>query len=233
MKRFKNILLYTEGKEESRFALERAIDLANRNQGQLTVVGVVEELPRDVQRLGAAMPMEELEAMAVQDLRGQLEPWVASVQAPGPRTDLEVYCGKTFLEITRAVQRRQHDLVMLTAEGAAGRKAMLFGSTSMHLMRKCPCPVWVLKPSPEPRFTRILAAVDPDPLDVVRDGVNTEVMELATSLTKLEGGELHVVRGKASIRARCEAGRPRHPRPRPQAGWQRRRRCTNSGSSNF
>ena len=34
------------------------------------------------------------------------------------------------------------------------------GSTSLHVMRKCPCPVWVMKPAQGKRFARILAAVD-------------------------------------------------------------------------
>jgi hypothetical protein len=33
----------------------------------------------------------------------------------------------------------------MTAEGSAGLKERLFGSTSMHLMRKCPCTVWVMR----------------------------------------------------------------------------------------
>ena len=193
MKRFKNILLYTAGKAESRFALERAVELTRLNHGCLTVVNVLDALPRDLQRLGAAMPSEILQDMAMQDLREQLERFVAPFQEKGSPLKVEVLCGKPFIEIIRAVLRRQHDLVMMTAEGGSGPMQMLFGSTSLHLMRKCPCPVWVLKPSPPERFARILAAVDPDPLDVVRDGVNTKVMELATSLASLEESELHVV----------------------------------------
>ena len=34
---------------------------------------------------------------------------------------------------------------MITAEGRKGLKEWLFGNTIMHLMRKCPCPVWVIK----------------------------------------------------------------------------------------
>ena len=56
MKRFKNILFYSNGKMGSRIALNRAFDLAERNQGELTVVKVVEELPRELLRLAAAMP---------------------------------------------------------------------------------------------------------------------------------------------------------------------------------
>jgi universal stress protein E len=193
LKRFKNILFYTDGKMGSRFALGRVVKLANRNQGRLTVLKVVEELPRELSRIAAGMPWENLQSMATQEARERLEPLVAPFRKEGPPMELEVLCGKPFIEIIRAVLRRQHDLVMMTAEGRRGLREVLFGSTSLHLMRKCPCPVWVIKPSRRQRFARILAAVDPDPLDVVRDGVNTKIMELATSLAGLEESELHVV----------------------------------------
>ena len=193
MKRFKNILVYSDGREEGRAVVERAVDLANLNLGRLSVVGVLEELPRDLRRLAAAVPLEDLQSIALQDLRERLERLVAPSQEKAPRLGLEVFCGKPFIEIIRAVQRCHHDLVMVREENPARLGQMLFGSLSLHLMRKCPCPVWVLKPSREPRFRRILAAVDPDGSDVVRDGVNRKVMELATSLALLEQSELHVV----------------------------------------
>ncbi len=56
MKRFKNILFYTDGNAASVPALARAVDLAQRNQGRLTVASVLEELPRDLSRLAAALP---------------------------------------------------------------------------------------------------------------------------------------------------------------------------------
>jgi nucleotide-binding universal stress UspA family protein len=193
MKRFKNILFCTDGRLGSRLALDRAVGLANRNQGRLTVLNVVEELPRELSQIAAGMPLENLQSMVTQEARERLEPLVAPFRKKGPPMELEVLCGKPFIEIIRAVLRRQHDLVMMTAEGRRGLREMLFGSTSLHLMRKCPCPVWVIKPCRRQRFARILAAVDPDPLDVVRDGVNTKIMELATSLAGLEESELHVV----------------------------------------
>ena len=194
MKRFKNILFYSNGKMGSRIALNRAFDLASQNQGKLTVVDVVEELPRELLRLAAAMPVVEIKNMATQEGRERLESFVAPFREQG--VELEVLCGKPFIEIIRAVLRRQHDLVMLTTEGSSRLREMLFGNTSLHLMRKCPCPVWVIKPTRRQSIARILAAVDPDPLDVVRDGVNSTIMELATSLAVLEDSELHVVHAR-------------------------------------
>ena len=99
--------------------------------------------------------------------------------------------GIPFVEIIREVLRRHHDLVMRVPEHR--RTVPLFGSTDMHLMRKCPCAVWMIKPSRRKRFTRILAAVDPDPGDATKQGLNAEILQLAGSLAQREEGELHLV----------------------------------------
>ena len=113
----------------------------------------------------------------------------------GVRAGARVLSGKPFLEIIREVLREKHDLVIMTAEGDEGLKTRLFGSTSLHLMRKCPCPVWVMKPTQGKRFARILAAVDTDPdeSDTEHDALNTKIMDLATSLAEREQSELHIV----------------------------------------
>ncbi len=50
------------------------------------------------------------------------------------------------------------------------------------LMRKWPCPVWINKPIEHKRYTRIMVAVDPATWDPTKAGLNTVIMELATSL---------------------------------------------------
>ncbi len=91
--------------------------------------------------------------------------------------------------------RGSYDLVIVTGEGQDGVKKWLFGSTSLHLMRKCPCPVWVVKPMQKRPFARILVAVDTNPYE--SDGehgeLNTKIMELASSMAQREQSELHVV----------------------------------------
>ena len=193
MKRFQHILYYTDASEGSRAALERAAELALRNRGRLTVLGVV-QLPPDLQLLAPALPAAELWDLALQDLRERLEQFVEPVRKKGLWLDTEVLIGTPFIEIIRHVLHHGHDLVMLNAEGGrGGLKGLFFGSTSLHLMRKCPCPVWVIKPGPHRRFKRILAAVNPHPCDDDHPGVSTQIMQLATSLARLEGSELRVV----------------------------------------
>ncbi len=123
----------------------------------------------------------------------RLEQWVDFIQQSGVPVGGKLLYGTPFLEIIREVLRNDHDLVMTTAEGRGGLKEMLFGSTTMHLMRQCPCPVWVIKPSQPEWHTRILAAVDPAPLDEEQYAVNIKIMDLATALARRQQSELIVV----------------------------------------
>jgi len=65
----------------------------------------------------------------------------------------------------------------------------------MHLLRKCPCPVWVVKPAKCAKYKRILAAVDTtcDFPDSARDSLNPLIMQLASSLARMDGSDLHLV----------------------------------------
>jgi len=193
MQRFKKILLVIDAKTESRTALERAITLAKRNQALLTVVDVIKELPRYMRPLLTSKPPAELQMQATEKRRCDLERLIAPIRQEEVHVGDKVLCGTPFLEIIREVLRNQHDLVMMTAEGKGGLKEMLFGSTSMHLMRKCPCPLWVMKLTQRKQYARILAAVDLASFDEGKNPLNTKIMDLAISLARLEPSELHVI----------------------------------------
>jgi universal stress protein E len=89
---------------------------------------------------------------------------------------------------------------MITAEGRRDIRQMIFGRTSMHLMRKCPCPVWVFKPSQHLPHDRILAAIDPMPYDEKSDGLSRRILDLAVSLAQLDSADLYVVHAWAWLR---------------------------------
>jgi universal stress protein E len=100
--------------------------------------------------------------------------------------------GRPFVAVIREVLASGHDLVIKAAEGPAeGLRGRLFGSMDQHLLRKCPCPVWLVSPDRDERFRSVLAAVD---VEGNRDGeLNERVVQLASSLAVREGAALHVV----------------------------------------
>ncbi len=99
--------------------------------------------------------------------------------------------GTPFIEVIRAVQRNAHDLVMKVAQHDSAGAPVLFGSTDMHLLRKCPCPVWIDHPAGARPYRRLLAAVDP--FDDETGDLQRMILDLATSLAAREQATLDVV----------------------------------------
>ena len=195
MKRFKNILLIFDPKSKTQAAVDHATSLAKSNAARITILSVIKDLPSDLSMAITAIAPQELLALVIKERQEQVDTLVADMTRQGVEASAKVVSGTPFLEIIRQVLREQHDLVIIAAEGKAGLTDRLFGSTSMHLMRKCPCPVWVVKPTRRKRYERILAAVDttsdfPDP---EQDSLNPLILQLASSMAKMDKGELHVI----------------------------------------
>lgn len=193
MRRFSNILIIADAALESSVALERAVALALSNQASLTLVDIVGSIPTEMKMAITAVTPEELCDIAVSEKRKQLQKTVKSAAKRGANIETNVLTGKPFLEIIHQVLRNKHDLVIKCVEPSENLKDVLFSSTDMHLMRKCPCPVWIIKPTEHQHCRRILAAVDQDPEHAVKDVLNRQILEMSTSLALAEFSELHIV----------------------------------------
>ncbi|MGB3221342.1 MAG: hypothetical protein WBB23_00915 [Desulforhopalus sp.] len=102
--------------------------------------------------------------------------------------------GKTFFEVTRAVKNNGHDLVIKPAENPSWTH-MLFGSDDLHLLRECPCPIWLLKSSERSPYQNIVAAVDFNtlrPSTTERD-LNREIFSMAGRIALTDRASLHLV----------------------------------------
>jgi nucleotide-binding universal stress UspA family protein len=194
MKRFKNILLYADKKADVRESLGLAEFIARNNDARLTVADVIsEELDYYSQMMSVYRKTLHLKDMVFKDRIAELGHIIGPLKNKGLKVSANVFVGTPFLEIIKEVIRGKYDLLIVTAEGKSEFKDMLFGTTTMHFMRKCPCPVWALKPGEQTRFKRILAAVDPDPSQEENRKLNTKILGLASSLAILQKSELHVL----------------------------------------
>jgi nucleotide-binding universal stress UspA family protein len=197
MKRFKNILYLIETDEQTACGLERAINLARANQARLTVAAVSEDAclsnPGGIpEKTAGTSPVASTAALELERrVRELLSPVVDA-----PEIETRVFVGTPFLELARNVRRLGYDLVIkcVAFEGAMGR---LSGSREMSLLRECPCPVWLSRPTAGAHYRRIVAAVDVGqdyPRNELRprSELNRQILELASSLALAEFAELHV-----------------------------------------
>jgi len=202
MQRFKNILAVIELKQSPDRVLARAVSLAKNNQAKLSVVCVVPEITAGIGMPEGGPISAQLQAAAIADARQQLEQAIGSI---GSQTAVQtaVLVGTPFLEIIREVLRNAHDLLIKAPEDPDWIER-LFGSDDMHLLRKCPCPVWLVKDASAASYRRILAAVDVDadhPASElpVRHQLNIQILEMAASLALSDFAELHVVHAWQAI----------------------------------
>lgn len=193
MNRFHNILYVSNPTVVQDAALARAVSLAENNQANLTVAEVV-----PVVTGGLAMPpggpvSTDLQAALEAEHRQALESLVASHRRRA-NVRIEVLAGHLFVEVIRAVLGDGYDLVIKPADDPDWLER-LFSSDDMHLLRKCPCPVWLTKSPEKANYGCIVAAVDFDPArsDAVVQELNRHIVTLASSLALSDFAELHLV----------------------------------------
>ena len=193
MKRFSNILLVVDDRTDYAAAMKRAITLAKNNHAHLTVCASIDAIPSEVRMRVVTITSREVLDVATAKTQEWLDETVDSVATDGVSIDTKVLVGKPFIEIIRQVLQDDHDLIIKCADADRGLRDILFSSTDKHLMRKCPCPVWIIKPTERENYLRILAAVDQDPEEPVKDALNRQILEMSTSMALAEYSEAHVV----------------------------------------
>jgi nucleotide-binding universal stress UspA family protein len=202
MQRFKDILCVVEPGTIWKSAIQRAVTLAENNQANLNVIAVAPSFIFGIGIPEDGLMSADLQAATINSYKQELvtivEPYLERI-----KIEIKVLVGTHFLEIIREVLRNKYDLVIKCPESPDWLNRF-FAGDDMHLLRKCPCPIWMVKPETKEAYQRILAAVDvddnylPDELET-RQAMNNMVMEIAGALAVSEFAELHVVHAWEAI----------------------------------
>ena len=190
MERFKNILFASSGGKEDLVAIDRANRLAISNNARITLTRVVEEIPLSANYFLPEKLLTEVK-QASQSLAHKELDNLAKKLDPSIQVKTMVMFGKPFIEMIRTVQTHSHDLIIKPKHPDSKEKSL--DSTDLHLLRKCPCPVWIIKPNQRKPFGKILIAVDPDPSDSERRTLHVDILKIGTSLAKIENSKIEVV----------------------------------------
>lgn len=182
MKRFSNILFVAEAEVDNTRALHQAVGLAERNQAQLTILGTID--------LGHSLLTQDVREAIVGEREELLEELANQVSLANGTAEIKLLVGKPFIEIIREVQRNDHDLVVKPLSNPG---LVAVGGTDKRLLRKCPCPVWIINPREEHGYRQILLALDYEPENPENEPLNRQLVEMAVSLALSEFAELHLV----------------------------------------
>ena len=192
MKRFSKILCVALADEDQELAIDCAMSLAQSNQATITVFDVIESSYADV----LVSENVDFERHRVRMQTNRLKELVSN-HTSQVETDVKVDFGIPYLEIVREVLRGDYDLVVKPAKSIDWLDRMI-GSEDMRLLRKCPCPIWLIKSKAPMEFRSVIAAIDLDDscsVDelVKRKALNRQILELGCSNSLSESAELNII----------------------------------------
>lgn len=188
MKRFKNILVIAEQDDgQTRSLLYAAVDLARRNDAVLTVFSVVDAIPEQRRYRRRGNKRVDLAELMVQSRTADLKAAIPRTEVP---VHLEIASGTPYLEIINRVGLYGHDLVMTVPMPPIRKIGLGSASTTMHLLRKCPVPVWVHSPLSATADAVVVAI---GPIDDTTEELNLKLLELGRSLARITASDLHLV----------------------------------------
>jgi universal stress protein E len=118
--------------------------------------------------------------------RAALDAVVEETRAAGVEATLDIYPDRVWLEISRAALRDQADLVIVGKRNESSEDGRKLGNVAVKLLRKCPTPVWVVKPEHDLVHRLVLAATDLEP-------VGDQAVRFAAYVAKRHECELHIV----------------------------------------
>ena len=190
LRQYKNVLLVAPLNSQ---ISEQAASLLQTYQSKLTIMSIAPELEEKSVLTKEGQEID-LQSLVEQEVKAELELAAAKIRNESVQVETVVGQGAhAFIEVIRQVESCGHDLVMMLADGAAGLREQLFGTLSLHLMRKCPCAVWVIKPSRRSKLRNVFAAIDPARGDAEQDDINAEILARASAVAQLHSAQLHVI----------------------------------------
>lgn len=188
---FTNILVDVDATAPSHPALERAAALARRSGGRLTITDVL-SIPAHARRYLPADVEEDL----IDRQRAQLTRIARSLT--GVQAEVKLLSGRPGTMLIQEVLRSGHDLLVRSHDrDVAAAAPRPFGAVDMELLRKCPCPVLLIRHGRVAAASRIVAAVNANTDRESERALNARIIELALLVGEYEGGSTMVLQAWA------------------------------------
>lgn len=187
---FKKIL-FVLGQHSERIppTFYKAFDLAAKNGAHVTLLKVI---PDYSQYLISGLDLQQLQRKYLTQEKEILDDTLRSINH-SLKVHSDVIVGKRYIEVIRKVQDNAFDLVIKEADKLDWLERLI-GSDDMHLLRKCPCPVWLLPPVKEINLNRIVVAISLEgQVENEYDLLNEGLLDYAARFTLAYNAELHVL----------------------------------------
>lgn len=199
METYQNILVVVDPTTTEQKALKRAIDLASRiksnsdSQPNITAFLSIFDFSYEMTTILSSDERDVMRQSVVKDKELWLEKLIDELTP-----DIAVNCqviwhNRPFESIIEQVIKQGYDLVIKSTHQHDKFKSVVFTPTDWHILRKCPCPVLLVKEHEWPSNGNIIAAVNVGSDEAEHHSLNVKITEEANQLAKLIHANVHLV----------------------------------------
>lgn len=177
--------------------VKHAVAIARDHNAHLTLFGVAETIEKEYESwLTTKLPADLHQALLVKQTDA-LQQQVEDIKSEYANVDAVVAEGIPFVEIVKQVQSGGYDLLVIDAVSSTSPRKRFMGSTTKHVLRKCPCAVLCVRGNTKP--SKVLAAVDVFASRPESQALNLKVLTYAHAQAQRDGAQLHMIYAQQPI----------------------------------
>ncbi|KGJ87598.1 universal stress protein UspE [Colwellia psychrerythraea] len=200
MDMYQNILVVIDPTTDEQKALKRAIDLASRistanpdQQINITAFFSIFDFSYEMTTILSSGERDTMRQMVISEKQQWLDDILADTDSPIKITSKVVWHNRPFEAIIEQVIEHDYDLVVKGTHQHDKFKSVVFTPTDWHILRKCPCPVLLVKEHEWPQQGNILAAVNVGSDEAEHISLNGAITKQAKNIAQLITANVHLV----------------------------------------
>ncbi|MBU2918734.1 universal stress protein UspE [Psychrosphaera sp. F3M07] len=194
MSHFNKILVVIDPTEDNHKALSRALEMSEKHPCDITVFLTIYDFSYEMTTMLSSDERTVMQNAVLEDKKEWLIELIKQTKQNNTNISTEVvWHNRPYESITRAAIEGQFDLVIKSTHKHDSLKSVIFTPTDWHLLRKCPCPVLLVKDHAWPKNSKVLAAVSAGTDDASHALLNYEIINHACFMAGLLQSDTHLI----------------------------------------
>ncbi len=199
METYQNILAVIDPSTDEQKALKRAIELAasikanGSDNIKVNAFLTIFDFSYEMTTILSSNERNVMRQSVIKDKTLWLESIIDELKS---NIDIEcqvVWHNRPFEAIIGQVIEHNYDIVIKGTHQHDKLKSVVFTPTDWHILRKCPCPVLLVKEHAWPENGNIIASLNVGSDEEEHDSLNVKITEQAKQLASLVQGNVHLV----------------------------------------
>ena len=194
MNALKNILVIIDTDNQNQLALSRALTLAQSTGAKITAFLSIYDFSYEMTTMLSHQERDAMREAVVADRKAWLQNLINSQFADYDNIDIHVlWHNRPFEAVISTVIEHDYDLVVKSTKQHDTLKSLIFTPTDWHLLRKCPCPILLVKDIKWQDNGKILAAVHTGSDADHHKALNDKIIDTSNAFAKLINADVHLV----------------------------------------